>query len=397
MNFNKQIAVMLVLASLLLSAIGAAYYFYDMHQQVVRDSAKKVKVYVAKNDIKKNHKITKDDLKEHFITKQEILAKPLHQKEIVDKYAKINIFKNEMIIKEKISSKPIDILDVEKIHEDFKYNSYNISFKLFQNPNYTLKKGDIIKIITTYQLTTDKLPKYSVQYVAKNIRVVGFIRSGKAESKVFTKRKVKRKVNKKTVEVVEEVKSDEIVLDIPSQVLLNLIDDWNKGKQLWMVKSKIEKPKVKEVKKGTKKKVKRSYPIRWYDPRKDVSTKRATIQYSDLPKEGAKVSKAKISVDFTNECNKKDKLLIGVSNYVHLRSGTSFKHKILRRVYRNYIIPYKRKVGNWYEICDGKYVHQNEAYEISLERVNKKIEAAKKKKTSAASKKKATQKQAEKK
>jgi hypothetical protein len=382
MNFNKQIAVMLVLASLLLSAIGAAYYFYDMHQQVLRDSSKKVKVYIAKDNIKKNHKILEEDLSEHFITKQEVLSKPLLKKEIVDKYATVDIFKNEMFIKEKISPKPVG-KDVDKIHADYVYNSYNMGFKLFANPNYTLQKGDVIKIISTYKLTMDKLPKYSVQYVAKNIKVVGFIRDGKPEAEVFTTRKVRRKVNKKMVEVIEEVKADELVLDIPSQTLLNLIEDWNKGKQLWMVKAKMEKPKEKKKlaqAKAKKSTVKRSYPIRWYEPRKDTSTKSASIQYSDLPKEGAKVSHAKVTVEFKKECSDKSKLLIGVANYVHLRSGPSLKNRIVRRVYRNYIIPYQKKTGNWYVTCDGKYVHQNEAYEISYENVQKKINAAKQKK-----------------
>jgi len=161
MKFNKQIAIILVLGSFLLSAIGAAYYFYSAHNKTVVQMSQKVKVYVVSKSIKSGHQFGEKDLKEHFITKQELLAKPLSSGEIIGKYATVDMFENEMIIKEKISD-TLEQREEDLIKSDFKNNSYNMGFRMFNNPNYTLKKGDIISIVSTYPITADKLTQYSV-------------------------------------------------------------------------------------------------------------------------------------------------------------------------------------------------------------------------------------------
>ncbi|MEA3497590.1 MAG: SAF domain-containing protein [Campylobacterota bacterium] len=388
MEFNKQIAIMLALLSLLLSALGGAYYFYDQNQQTLKSNSQVRAVFIAAKDIKKNVIVKAEDIKQVNIAKKYILTTPLLKKEIIGKVAKENIYKNDMFRKEKLAKK-IDTGESDLMV--YNNNSYNIDFGLFVNPNYSLSQGDYIKIVSVYPGSKAKdNMKYNVQYVVKDVKVIGFLEKGKTVAKCF--RSVKKQVKSKKkgeqpkVETVI-VYANELVLDIQSKVLLSLIEDYNKGKQLWMVKTKapktnkkIEKrivePKVVSTKKSKsgKKTKRRVYPVKWYIPRNISRTASGTIRYADVDKV-AQSQKATIKTSFTEQCKVKDKLLIGISRNVYLRKVSSLKGKIKRVVYRNYLIPYKRKVSqNWYEACDGTFVHKNEVSEISLTNANKKLQ-----------------------
>lgn len=372
MKFDKQLAIILILVSMLLSAIAVSVYFYNQNQKVLKDNNQLVTIFVASKNINKNTLITDDYIKETTVTRQYLLTNPLLKKEILNKYAKETIYKNESFLKEKLIVKVEE--KVEKKTMDYKYNSYNMSLKLFQNPNYSLQPNDIIKIISVFPTSLEKNSnKFKVQYVAKNIRVLGFLRDGYPSNKSIIKKKIKRLVKKKQVEEIIDIKADEIVLDVEQKVLLSLINNYNKGKQLWMVKSKMEeetkvatkkeKVKLKELFSSTPKRKKkytpRSYPVKWYRPKSSVSTKTATISYANN-KDLIQTKKAKITSSFTKECSNKDKLLMVVSNKTYLKTHPSFRAKTHRTVYKNYILPYtgiSKINSNWYVICDGSYVN----------------------------------------
>jgi len=382
MKFNKQLAVILVLLSLLLSAIAISVYFYNQNQKVIKSTNQLVVIYVAKDIIKKNTKITKNHIKKTTIARQFILTKPLMRKEILGKFAKETIYKNEAFLKEKLDIKIQEESDEPK-NVNYKYNSYNMSFNLFQNPNYSLKPNDIIKIISVYPKSTEKENDFKVQYVAKNIRVLGFHKDGKETSKSIFKKKIKKLVKKKQIEEIVELKADEIVLDIDEKTLIKLIDNYNKGKQLWMVKSKFEAIEKKEKKKEPKKivikkKYKRvykpkSYPITWYKPNSSVTTKTATISYADNTKI-KQTKKATIKKSFSKECSNTNKLLRVVSKQTHVRTNASNRAKKHKKIYKNYILPYINisKINtNWYMICDGSYINKNDVIEISYDEYKK--------------------------
>ena len=384
MEFNKQIAIMLALVSLLLSALGAAYYFYDQHQKTIIMNNQVRVVYIAAKDIKKNVVIKKTDIKELKIQKKYVLTTPLLKKAIIGKIAKENIYKNDMFRKEKLSTKIDNGISDLMV---YKNNSYNIDFGLFVNPNYSLVQGDYVKIVSVYpDVAGKKNMNYNVQYVADNIKVIGFLEKGKTVNKCFRtiKKQVKSKKKgaKPTIQTVT-VFANEMVLDIQSKVILNLIEDYNKGKQLWMVKTKApvskkdakqKEPEVKVVsKKGTKKVKRRVYPVKWYVPKNYSKIASGTIRYADTNKV-AQSAQTSIKIDLAKQCLNREKLLIGVSRNVYLRKSTSVRSKIKRVVYRNYLIPYNRMVNpNWYETCDGSYVHINEVSKISPEQANKKL------------------------
>ncbi len=387
MKFNKQIAIILVLLSMLLSAIAIAIYFYTKNQEVIESRNQLVKIFIAKDNIKKDTQINEKHIKETTVAREFVLTKPLLKKEILNKYAKESIYKNEAFLKEKLSPKITEVSKPKIV--DYKYNSYNMSFKLFKNPNYSLEPNDIIKIISVYPESLEQNSNtYNVQYVANNIRILGFLNAGKPTEKTIIKKKIKKLVKKKQVEEIIELRSEELILDIQQDILLSLINDYNKGKQLWMVKSKFENTKEDDdkdkekiealVKKEKPKKVKRvykarSYPVKWYQPKSSTSTKTATISYSN-DSEMKLTKKAKIVSSFTKECSNKEKLLIVKSSKAYLRTHPSIRAKIHKKLYKNYIIPYtsisKINTG-WFMICDGSYIQRKDVNEISYNEYKK--------------------------
>lgn len=381
MKLNKQIIIILVLLSFLLSAIGAAAYFYIKHQKTEQENKKMVTIYVASKDIPKGAIINEEHVKQTSVAKKYLLTKPLLKKEIIGKFAKEAIYKNDIFRKEKISSTLEE--EAKSVIKEFKYNSYNIAFKLFQNPNYSLRQNDIIDIISVYDNKKDNgeiniQDPYKVQIVADNVRVLGFLENGGETGQSINEKVVTRVVKKKQVKEKVKVKSDEVLLDITSSVLLKLIDDYNKGKQIWMVKTKAQKPvKTAVVKpKTTKKRIKiayKEYPYRVYSPKDRLNTLTATIHYADDEKASIKKSK-KVMGDEISKCKEEGKYIVGTAKYIHFRSGPSFKNKILRTIYKNIIIPYKEKLNdNWYLTCDGYYINASQVEETDKVGVEKKL------------------------
>lgn len=380
MKFDKQIAIILVLLSMLLSAIAVSVYFYNQNQKTIESNNKLVTIFVASKDIKRDTVITKEHIKQTQIAKQYVLTRPLLKKEIIGKYAKESIFKNEAFLKVKLKNK-IEEKKSKKI--DFKYNSYNMAYKMFKNPNYMLEPNDVIKIVS---VTNEN--GLSVQYVIKNIRVLGFVSDGMAVEKSIYKKKVKQVVKKKTIEKIVSVRASELILDIKENDMLALIEDWNKGAQLWMVKSKVEEDKKETAEKvaettskeekiskifnqktNNKKVYKRTYPLKWYYPSKSNVTKTAVIEYGNNP-ELKKVKSVKLDNSFTKECSKKDKLLLVTSNKAYLRKDPSIRAKISKKIYKNYVIAYKdiSKINNnWYQLCDETYIQAKDTKQITYD------------------------------
>ena len=394
MQLNKQIIIILILASLLFSAIGAAVYFFNKNKQTLKSKNELVTIYIAKDDLKKGSLLTLKHLAQTKIAKQYILNKPLLKKEILGKYINEKIYKHEIFLKQKLNTK------IEKSRAkilDFKNTSYNIKFKLFQNPNYTLVQGDLINIISVYpqegsSLKQNDIKEYDVKYSALNIRVLGFIRDGKTESETITKHKVKKVVKKKVIEEIIDVKSDEIIIDVNPMNLLKLIQDYNKGNQLWMVKTKesiliepidkltldeeipneIKEEIVPVVKKVYKPKV---YKYKWYKPTDTILERSAVIDYSsDKKKEKSKTKNVNITVGSAKLCASiKDKFIVGKVNRFFIRNESNTSSSSKSILEKNTIIPYLEKIGLWYKTCDNKYVSASVVNEISYTQALKEV------------------------
>jgi len=244
MQLNKQLVIIVVLASFLISSVVTALYFYKKNKEIVNTKSEMVTLYIAKEDIQPNTLIQTKHLAQTQIARQYVLNTPLTMKEILGKYTNERIYKHEVFLKQKLDTK---LKQEKKKILPFNKSAYNMKFALFQNPNLALQQGEYINIISVYPKTADKKPDFSVQYIAPKIKVIGFLRQGKYESQTFTKQKVTKVINKKRVEVIEEVKADEMILDIDLDVLTKLVRDYNRGRQLWMTKiNHTDEPEIKE-------------------------------------------------------------------------------------------------------------------------------------------------------
>ena len=384
MQINKQLIAIIVLASFLISSIATAFYFYKKNKDILNSKSKLVTLYIAKDTIPPNTLITKEHLAKTNIERQYVLNDPLIMKEIVGKYNSETIYKHEIFLKQKLITK---LKKEKKKILPFSKSAYNMKFTLFQNPNLAIQQGEYINIMSVYKDGKD----FSTQYIAPNIKVIGFLRQGKYESETFTKHKVKKVVNKKTVEVVQEVRADEMILDIDLEVLSKLIRDYNKGKQLWMTKinykpqetikeepvkkEKIElTAKIEDVVK--KKKVYKpiKYKYEMYNPKNSILKREATIEYGISESNVAKTKSVNLTVDKKLICaNITDKYIVGTTPKFNIRSQTSLKSKVANSAKKNTVIPYIMKINDWYKICDGNYVHKSVVKEMTPELVKTKL------------------------
>ncbi len=391
MQINKQVIAIIILASLLFSAIGAALFFFKKNQQTLKAKSELVTIYIAKDNIPKDTFLTIEHLAQTTIAKEYILNTPLTKEEILGKFTNENIYKHEIFLKQKLDSQ---LTKEEKKILDFKKSSYNMKFELFKNPNYALVQGEYINIISVYPEGTPdnkgRYPDFVVEYVANNIKVLGFIRDGRHESSTITKQTVKKIVDKKTVEDIEEVKSDEVILDIDLDVLLKLTENYNKGNQLWMVKTAYDETKEnnseqkQDIVSNTQTSIPKDsskieqpikYKYRLYTSDNKILIQSAAIDYAnDLNKEKSKIKNVEIMLDSSKACSEiKDKFILGTANSFFIRLTPSKESSDKTVLYKNIIIPYVEKQEEWYKTCDGRYVHQSVVNEVDLSFIQSKL------------------------
>jgi hypothetical protein len=376
MQINKQLIAIIVLASLLFSAVGAALFFYKKNIQTQKDKSELVTIYIAKDDIPKDTLLTIENLAQTKIAKQYILNPPLIKEEILGKYTNETIYKHEIFLKQKLDTQ---IKKEDKKILDFEKSAYNMKFDLFQNPNFSLRQDEYIDIISVfpgnYNNDKDSISDFSVQYVASNIKILGFIRDGRYESQTITQHTVEKIENKKQVQKTIEIKADELIIDIDPEVLLNLINDYNKGKQLWMVKTKYKEEIIdelqKEVIKAEDENLKEEfdkttiaplkYQYKMYKTLRSTMTKSAIINYSnDQNNENTVTKNIDIVIDSNKICSQiKDKFIVGIPNGFYIRSSASRSSEEKDLLSKNTIIPYLDKQNDWYKTCDQKYIHES--------------------------------------
>ncbi len=389
MQINKQLIAIVILASLLFSAIAAALFFYKKNIQTQKDKGQLVTIYIAKDDIPRDTLLTLEHLAQTKIAKEYILNPPLIKEEILGKYTNEKIYKHEIFLKQKLDTQ---IKKEDKKILDFEKSAYNMKFELFKNPNYSLRQDEYINIISVYpQGDTDDKGRYldfDVQYVANNIKVLGFIRDGRYESETITKHVVKKVVNKQIVEEPVEIKADELMIDIDLDVLLELIKNYNKGTQLWMVKTKFREESKEELKQEitmqkeeTKKEEKAlvniplKYKYKMYQSNNATITKSAIINYAnDKNNEKSITKNIDIMIDSNKICSQiKDKFIVGIPNGFYIRSSASKDSQEKTILNKNTIIPYINKQDDWYKTCDQQYIHQSVVKEVDSTFVKEKL------------------------
>lgn len=394
MQLNKQLMIIIILASLLFSAIGAAFYFFKKNKDSLNEKNELVTIYIAKDDIPKDTLITVNHLAQTTIAKQFILNKPLIKEEIIGKYTNERIYKHEIFLKQKLDT---EIKKEQKNILEFEKSAYNMKFELFKNPNYALQQGEYINIVSVFPLgEPDNKGRYldfDVRFTAPNIKILGFIRDGRYESKSITKHKIKKVINKNVEEVEEEIKADEVILDIDLDVLLQLIKNYNLGTQLWMTRTKFSNEYIKELqdeKKALedqklendktnekiseiKEPVIRKFKYTMYQPTKVISQKSALIEYSNN-KEDATTKNVDVVVNPATLCKTiKNNFIIGIPTGFYIRSEATKNSKEKTLLNKNTIIPFINKEVDWYRTCDQKFIHESVVNEVDSNFVKEKL------------------------
>lgn len=390
MQLNKQLIAIIILVALLLSSIVAALFFYKKNKQTLQAKSELVTVYIAKDDIPTGTLLSVDHMAQTQIAKEFILNTPLTKNEILGKFTNEKIYKHEIFLKQKLDT---EIKKEQKKILPFEKSAYNMKFELFKNPNYALQQGEYINIVSVYPKgEPDKQGRYldfDVTYVAPSIKILGFIRDGRYESQTITKQTVKKVVQKKLQDVVEEVKSDELILDVNLDVLLQLIKNYNLGTQLWMTKTNYTKEEVETINKEESKPiiesktevekpkviVPKKYKYVMYSPSKTVIKRSAIITYGNKQtQENSKSKDVDIVVNSAKLCTTiKDRFIVGTALRFNIRPSATTSSATKESLVKNTIIPYISKVGDWYKTCDEKFVHQSVVNEVDAAFVNSKL------------------------
>ncbi len=285
---DRKLIVIIGLLFLLLLSLGILFLLYQQNQQIQNAKHQNINIIVAKHTIAQNKKITKEDLKSISIAKNDVTFKVMIANEIIDKYASVPIYKDEPIRDEKIS-KIIEKEDLNSTAKIAKHDLYNISTKLFRNPNYMLKSGDKIDIVGVWGEKDDLV----VKYIANSAEVFGFLFSGILEEKALKviHKKVKDKKTKKEIETTTTEFAQEMLVDTDEDIITAIIEAHNKGDQLWMVMSGAqEREKVIETIKQSVQ-VQKPKPAVKKKKRRSRNYQSATIEYGTDSKQSVTVWK----------------------------------------------------------------------------------------------------------
>jgi hypothetical protein len=391
MQINKQVITIVILASLLFSAIGTALFFYKKNQQTLKAKSELVTIFIAKENIPKDTLLTIENLSQTTIAKEYILNPPLLKEEIIGKYTNENIYKHEIFLKQKLDT---EIKKEQKNILEFEKSAYNMKFELFKNPNYALQQGEYINIISVFPLgesdNKGRFQNFDVRYIAPSIKILGFIRDGRYEAKSITKHKIKKIVNKVVEEVEEEIKADEIVLDIDLNVLLKLIKNYNLGTQLWMTKTTFSAEYLNELQNDKKdlenpiveinmqnlqvrEAVVKKYKYTMYQPSKSVIQKSALIDYSNNSDESI-TKNVDIAVNSSKLCETiKDHFIVGTPTSFYVRSEATKNSTEKFLLSKNTIIPFIDKQDDWYKTCDQRFIHESVVNEVDSSFVKEKL------------------------
>lgn len=264
MRDSKLIIIVLLLFLLVVSG-GALFYFYQQNIEIKSAKNQTVQVYIAKTNLEQNRQITEKDLAIITLPKASVPFEVLIKNEIIGKYTLAPILQNEPIRAEKVGKeKTNQELNSTIAIEQAKYDLYNMALKLFQNPNYILKSGDMVDIVGVWG--SEEEP--TVQYIAKSINLYGFLYKGLLHPTALKKtvKEVQETKDKKPVKKITYDYADEIIFDTREKIITSIITAHNKGKQLWMVLSGAEEEQkvIKKIEKKVKKRriVKKSTPLK---------------------------------------------------------------------------------------------------------------------------------------
>jgi len=357
---DKKVILIFVLTFLLILSAAGLIYYVKLTQKNLVSKKEEIKILVAKKDIKKYQKITKNDLSYQVMQKRYVPFKVLLPAEVVGKLSLVPIFKDEPIrvekLTDKVETKKEDITVVKALEHDL----YNINFRYFTNPNYTLKKDDVIDIIGVW---TDASSELKVKTIVKSAKVAGFLSAGNFQPRAKMSKKIKNKDGKN---ILSTISADELLLDIESKKIKHLIEIYNRGKQLWMVlanknSKNVDMQKINRLSKSDKKTSSKAFAKdKVYKSEKKQKVISATISYAEDKK----------VYSYSKTVNIKPNILCKKTLIVTSKDGANVRFKEMIETKRAGVaffgekLKYKTLNGEWYELCSGMFMHKSVAKAI---------------------------------
>ncbi|WP_304545920.1 flagella basal body P-ring formation protein FlgA [Sulfurimonas microaerophilic] len=187
---NKQMRmVVLILIGLVLFTTSLALLLYskqgDLEKQANR--VQMVEVFLSAKDIKRGELIDAHSIKKGTLPKEYLGATPLTASEIIGRYARVDIFANEPLRKEKISlAQPKEEQKVVKVVENNTFKAAEITPELkdadtivlplsvFHNIDTSLLAGDTIDIVSVKSNKSGREVGFSANYIALGVKIKSF-------------------------------------------------------------------------------------------------------------------------------------------------------------------------------------------------------------------------------
>ncbi len=268
MNNKRTVVLSVGFLSLAIFALIVMVMLYLKNSDTAAAAEKKVEVYIAAKNIAAGQKIAVGDIELKSLPADYAGTDPLSMAQIVDRYAGVDIMKNDLIGAEKLttvlpSTQGSDVNQSEQentpqaeITQETLHDVISVPLHVFKNPDTSLRRGERIDILGIADYGEEKR-QFATRYLAVRVGVAGFMKNGKKSNGI-----VSFSVDKET-QAETKVLADEILLDMPPQDIgrflslyyrsqeLNNDRSHNRGNlnqgHIWMVKSNPEIPAGEEA------------------------------------------------------------------------------------------------------------------------------------------------------
>ena len=285
-----------IMVGLVLFSSSVALLLYLKNDKLKENVQLNIETYVAAKNLKKGDLLDATSIVKAKLPKSYINFTPLTDSEIINRYAKVDIYKNEPIRLEKLStSKPIlqskkvktaqqikikKTIKVQQIQQ-INHDTISIPLSLFKNKDTSLKSGDFVDIASVIpSKNKKKTDTFNTKYIALHVKINNFVNNGNVTTSPITYNAKKQAIHADTVVLVMSPKDIKNFLAVyyKTQALnINRVYNTNNyGGQLWMIKT----PKiVNEQQEKLKQKL--MFDRKIYTKKRKKQTQKVKISYED--------------------------------------------------------------------------------------------------------------------
>jgi Flp pilus assembly protein CpaB len=261
MKNRKTRLIMGIMVGLVLFSSSVALLLYLKQTGQQQSAVENIEVFVAAKNIKKGELLDAHSIKKAHLPKSYISFSPLQDSEIMHRYARVNIYKDEPIRQEKISiNKPEqeskktpkqaftkkvqkDVWSDEDVVEQISKDTISVSLSLFKNQNTPLKAGDYVDIVSVIPSSSSKSnSSFSTKYIALHVQIQNFLHDTQIMKKMIRYQEKKQPLRANAVVLImspKEIKNFLTVYYKTQQLNNNRVYNANGayGGQLWLIKT----------------------------------------------------------------------------------------------------------------------------------------------------------------